>query len=179
MSTHYYPVARPVGKAGLNGRILALVAVGAVGGFVLGGIEAPRIQIGQTAVIRTAERPAMDASMGYWDVVDTRPAVSVQQGSLEDVRAEIATLTAAARPAMPASMGHWEFTLAKPGMADTTPFDEQHELAAARPALADAVPFDAVRDAQAATEEAVAETQRPGAADPLLAIRDQPFDFRT
>jgi hypothetical protein len=244
MSTQYYPVARPVGKAGLNGRIFALVAVGAVGGFLLGGVEVPRIQVGQApAVIRTAELPAMDpsmgyadfidtrpavsaahidaqiaaeafeastgygvlvgartipvgtqtaeralpamdASMGFWGVVDTRPAVPAHHGSLEDVRAEIAALTAAPRPA---SMGHWDLTLAKPAMAGTIPFDEQRELAVTG-WLAETPSFDEVREAQAASGLAVVlvppappylttgdETLR----DPVLTIRDQSLDFRT
>jgi hypothetical protein len=75
VSTQYYAVARPAGRAGFYGKIAVLVAVGAVGGFLARGVEAPRIEVGQPAAVRSVELPAMDASLGFWDVIDARPPV--------------------------------------------------------------------------------------------------------
>jgi hypothetical protein len=76
MSTQYYTVARPAGRAGFYGKVAVLVAAGALGGFLAGGVDLPRIQVGEPVVaVRTAELPVMDAGLGFWDVIDTRPAM--------------------------------------------------------------------------------------------------------
>jgi hypothetical protein len=77
VSTHYYTVARPAGQVGLYGKVAVLVAAAAVGGFLARGVDQTRIEVGQSvAAVRSADLPAMDAGLGFWDVIDTRPAIS-------------------------------------------------------------------------------------------------------
>jgi hypothetical protein len=54
--------------------------------------------------------------MGFWDHVDTRPAISRSETSMGfwDFVTVPTRPEPAALPPMPRSMGHWDFTLPKP-----------------------------------------------------------------
>src|SRR5687767_15118365 len=92
------PRLRP-GVLGLGAAIAGLTAVGAAAAIVLAP-AAPRALPAMDATLGYAydTRPAisrLDTSLGYADIIDTRPAVR-----------EL--------PAMPASLGHWDFTAPAP-----------------------------------------------------------------
>jgi hypothetical protein len=122
MSTAYYKVARPVattaprGAFGLGARALALVAVGAIGGYLLREIDLPRTQVAPApeAAIERIALPEMDASMGFWDIIDTRPAVSTTDISMGfwdtiDTRPYVSPFEA--------NQGYWEQVDARPAVS--------------------------------------------------------------
>jgi hypothetical protein len=90
MSTAYYKIAQPVqkidprGGLGFGAKALALIAAGAVGGYLLWGVELPRTALAppEAATIERIALPEMDPSLGYWDHVDSRPAVSATDTSM-------------------------------------------------------------------------------------------------
>jgi hypothetical protein len=95
---------RRSGLLGLGAVLAGVTAVGAAVTIFLIPAEAP-------PTAPAVPLPAMDASFGFWDYIDTRPAVSRSDTSMGfwdviDTRPAVREL-----PAMPASMGHWDFTL--------------------------------------------------------------------
>jgi hypothetical protein len=110
MSTTYHRIAPPIVKPAPHGDVLrfgaravALIAAGAIGGYMLRGVELPTTPVAQPIAATTIERvampatdaslgyfglvderpaaPAMDASLGFWDVVDTRPAITAAEAA--------------------------------------------------------------------------------------------------
>jgi hypothetical protein len=108
------PRLRP-GVLGLGAALAGVTAVGAAVAIFLAP-AAPRALPAMDASLGYAvdARPAvssLDASQGYWDVVDARPAVSAAGATslgfwdMIDARPAVREL-----PAMPTSLGHWDFT---------------------------------------------------------------------
>ena len=122
------PPRRRSGLLGLGAVLAGVTAVGAAVAIFLLPTAAPTsapaiplpamdASMGYSDHVDT--RPAIsrsDTSMGFWDQVDARPAVSrsnTSMGFWDFVTVPTRPEPAALRP-MPRSMGHWDFTLPKP-----------------------------------------------------------------
>jgi hypothetical protein len=132
------------GFLGLGAALAGVTAVGAAVAISLIPVQAPasapaltrpaiddsRSYIGSEDTHRLFLAP--ETSMGFWDYIDTRPAVPAT-GARESYKGYAdARPSVAARPAMPASLGHGDFTLARSVAADVVPFDEQRTVGLGR-----------------------------------------------
>jgi hypothetical protein len=90
MSTTYHRIApadagpTPNGGLRFGATAVALIAAGAIGGYILRGVELPTTQVAQPIAATTIERvalPTMDASLGYFGIVDARPPLPPMDGS--------------------------------------------------------------------------------------------------
>jgi len=117
-------------SAGQLRRVRRRTRAGLTIGMAIAGVAAVAIVLSATPLLRPTPTalPAMDAGMGFWDRIDTRPAVSRSDTSMGfwdridtrpavsrsdmsmgfwdyiDTRPAVREL-----PAMPASLGYWDF----------------------------------------------------------------------